>query len=399
MSADQKKKIFILMINMFIAIASFGIVIPILPSYLQSIDQGGTAAGLMIAIFAAAMFVFSPIAGKWADQYGRRKMIIYGLLGLTISMFVFYASDAIAILYLSRVIGGIGAAMLIPAIFAYIADITTFDQRAKGTSLVSAAMSLGIVVGPGIGGFLADYGIKLPFLVSALVSLGAVIFSVIWLKEHDATDADPALAATLTDDESMLTKIGRSTKMPYFIPLVITLVMSFGLLAYESVVGLYLDNQFNSTAKDIAFMITATGVVSVIVQLFVVDRIVRRYGEVAILITFLGVAALGFLMSLFAGSYAMFFVVSLIIFLATSILRPVLNTLISKMADGEVGFAMGMNNAYMSIGNVIGPLLAGTLYDVNIIYPFILGLIMLIITMFITISWQRSRAAKTSATA
>lgn len=396
MSPDQKKKIFILMINMFIAIASFGIVIPILPSYLESINQGGMAAGLMIAIFAAAQFVFSPIAGKWADQYGRRKMIIYGLLGLTISMFVFYASDAIWILYLSRVIGGVGAAMLIPAIFAYIADITTFDQRAKGTSLVSAAMSLGIVVGPGIGGFLADYGLKLPFLVSALVSLGAVLFSVIWLKEQDATDANPVLAATLTDEESMFTKIGRSTKMPYFIPLIITLVMSFGLLAYESVVGLYLDNQFNSTAKDIAFMITATGVVSVIVQLFIVDRIVRRYGEVAILISFLGVAAFGFLMSLFAGSYVMFFAVSLVIFMATSILRPVLNTLISKMADGEVGFAMGMNNAYMSIGNVIGPLLAGVLYDVNIVYPFILGLIMLMITMFITIAWQRSRAVKAS---
>ena len=396
MSPDQKKKIFILMINMFIAIASFGIVIPILPSYLESINQGGMAAGLMIAIFAAAQFVFSPIAGKWADQYGRRKMIIYGLLGLTISMFVFYASDAIWVLYLSRVIGGVGAAMLIPAIFAYIADITTFDQRAKGTSLVSAAMSLGIVVGPGIGGFLADYGIKLPFLVSALVSLAAVLFSVIWLKEQDATDANPVLAATLTDEESMFTKIGRSTKMPYFIPLIITLVMSFGLLAYESVVGLYLDNQFNSTAKDIAFMITATGVVSVIVQLFIVDRIVRRYGEVAILVSFLGVAAFGFLMSLFAGSYVMFFAVSLVIFMATSILRPVLNTLISKMADGEVGFAMGMNNAYMSIGNVIGPLLAGVLYDVNIVYPFILGLIMLMITMFITIAWQRSRAVKAS---
>lgn len=397
MSADQKKKIFILMINMFIAVASFGIVIPILPSYLVSIDQGGMAAGLMIAIFAASQFVFSPIAGKWADQYGRRKMIIYGLFGLTISMFVFYASDSIWILYFSRVIGGVGAAMLIPAIFAYIADITTFDQRAKGTSMVSAAMSLGIVVGPGIGGFLADYTLKLPFLVSALVSLGAAVFSVIWLKEHDATDANPSLAAKLTDEESMLTKIGRSTKMPYFIPLIITLVMSFGLLAYESVVGLYLDNQFNSTAKDIAVMITATGVVSVIVQLFVVDRIVRRYGEVAILVAFLGVAAFGFLLSLFAGSYAMFFAVSLVIFLATSILRPVLNTLISKMADGEVGFAMGMNNAYMSIGNVIGPLLAGVLYDINIVYPFILGLIMLVITLWITTAWQRSRAAKNSA--
>ena len=394
MSADQRKKIIILMINMFIAIASFGIIIPILPSYLESINQGGMAAGLMIAIFAAAQFLFSPIAGKWADQYGRRKMIIYGLIGLTLSMFVFYASDFIWVLYFSRVIGGIGAAMLVPAIFAYIADITTFDQRAKGTSLVSAAMSLGIVVGPGIGGFLADYSIKLPFLVSALVSLGAVVFSLVLLKDSDAANADANLAIDMTQTESMLSKIASSTKKQYFIPLVITLVMSFGLLAYESVVGLYLDNQFNSTAKDIAFMITATGVVSVIVQLFIVDRIVRRFGEVAILVTFLGVAAFGFLLSLFAGSYAMFFGVSLVIFLATSILRPVLNTLISKMADGEVGFAMGMNNAYMSIGNVAGPLLAGLLYDVNIIFPFILGLIMLMITISITLVWQRSRAIK-----
>ncbi|MFD1031945.1 MFS transporter [Metaplanococcus flavidus] len=394
MSPDQRKKIIILMINMFIAIASFGIIIPILPSYLQSIGQGGMAAGLMIAIFAAAQFLFSPIAGKWADQYGRRRMIIYGLVGLTLSMFVFYASDFIWVLYFSRVIGGIGAAMLVPAIFAYIADITTFDQRAKGTSLVSAAMSLGIVVGPGIGGFLADYSLKLPFLVSAFVSLGAVVFSLILLKDSDAENADAGLAIDMTQKESMLSKIASSTKKQYFIPLIITLVMSFGLLAYESIVGLYLDNQFNSTAKDIAFMITATGIVSVIVQLFIVDRIVRRFGEVTILIAFLGVAAFGFLLSLFAGSYAMFFGVSLVIFLATSILRPVLNTLISKMAEGEVGFAMGMNNAYMSIGNVMGPLLAGALYDVNIIFPFILGLIMLMITIFITMVWQRSRAVK-----
>jgi DHA1 family multidrug resistance protein-like MFS transporter len=395
MTKDQRKKIYILMINMFIAIASFGIVIPILPSYLESINQGGMAAGLMIAIFAGAQFLFSPIAGKWADQYGRRQMIIYGLLGLTISMFVFYLSNGIWVLYLSRVIGGIGAAMLIPAIFAYIADITTLDQRAKGTSLVSAAMSLGIVVGPGIGGFLADFSLKLPFLVSALVSLAAVLFSVALLKEQDAIEADPASTMDMTQNEAMLTKIFRSVSMPYFIPLIITLVMSFGLLAFESVIGLYLDNQFDSTAKDIAFMITATGVVSVIVQLFIVDRIVRRFGEAAILIAFLGVAAAGFVMALFAGSYAMFFVVTLVIFLATSILRPVLNTLISKMAEGEVGFAMGMNNAYMSVGNVLGPLLAGALYDIDISYPFILGLVMLMITWTITVAWHRGRAAKT----
>ncbi|MFS0667000.1 MFS transporter [Peribacillus frigoritolerans] len=386
MSAEQRKKIIILMINMFIAIGSFGIIIPILPAYLASINQGGTAAGLMIAIFAGAQLIFSPIAGKWTDQFGRRKMIIYGLVGLTLSMFIFYAVNSIWLLYASRIIGGIGAALLIPAIFAYVADITTFDQRAKGNSLVSAAMSLGIVVGPGIGGFLADFGLKFPFLISALVSLSAVVFSIFVLKESETAQITQSMDAKT---ETMLRKITLSVKKPYFIPLIITLVMSFGLMAYESVIGLYLDNQFNSTPKDIAVMVTATGIVSVIVQLFVVDRIVQRFGEVNVLSIFISVAAIGFLLSLFASNYLIFFLISLIIFLSTSILRPVLNTLISKMAGNEQGFAMGMNNAYMSIGNVLGPTLAGMMYDVHITYPFMLGLILLFITLMITMAWQK----------
>ena len=183
LSRDQKRKMLILMVNMFIAIGSFGIIIPILPAYLLSIGQAGTAAGLMIAIFAGAQLVMSPIAGKWADKYGRRVMIIAGLSLLALSMFVFYFSDSIGILYLSRVIGGVGAALLVPAIFAYVADITTMDQRAKGNSYISAAMSLGIVIGPGIGGFLADFGLKLPLLISAIIGVFAVIFSAVMLKE------------------------------------------------------------------------------------------------------------------------------------------------------------------------------------------------------------------------
>ncbi|MCM3600758.1 MFS transporter [Robertmurraya korlensis] len=385
MSAEQRKKLIVLMINMFIAIGSFGIIIPILPAYLQSIGQGGTAAGLMIAIFAGAQLIFSPIAGKWTDQYGRRKMIIYGLAGLTASMFIFYAVDTIWWLYFSRVIGGIGAALLVPAIFAYVADITTMEQRAKGNSLISAAMSLGIVIGPGIGGFLTDYGLKMPFLISAIVSLVAVIFSIIVLKESQQEQAE----GIHYDDESMVKKLVRSVKMPYFIPLVITLVMSFGLMAYESVLGLFVDNEFGATPQEIALMITATGIISTIVQLFVVDRLVVNLGEEKVLNIFLGVATVGFLLSIFASSYMLFFGITLIIFLATSILRPVLNTLISKLAGHEQGFAMGMNNAYMSIGNILGPTLAGLLYDVNIIYPFVLGLILLVFTLMTTMIWVK----------
>ncbi len=393
MSTDQRKKLIVLMINMFIAIGSFGIVIPILPAYLESINQGGTAAGLMIAIFAGSQLICSPISGKWTDQYGRRKMIIFGLIGLTLSSFIFYAFDSIWWLYASRVIGGVGCAFLVPAIFAYVADITTMDQRAKGNSFVSAAMSLGIVIGPGIGGFLADFGLKMPFLISALVSLVAVIFSIIVLKESQIVQHG---ALDIPKEESMAKKMARSVKMPYFIPLVITLSMSFGLMAYESVLGLFVDNEFGATPQDIAIMVTSTGVISVIVQLFVVDRIVSRFGEATVLNIFLGVATVGFLLSLVASSYLLFFGITLLIFLATSILRPVLNTLISKLAGNEQGFAMGMNNAYMSIGNVLGPTLAGILYDVEISYPFILGLILLALTLITTFVWQKRSFNQTS---
>jgi MFS transporter, DHA1 family, multidrug resistance protein len=384
LSQDQRKKLLILMINMFIAVGSFGIIIPILPAYLLSIGEGGKAAGLMIAIFAGAQLIMSPIAGRWADQYGRRVMIIAGLSGLALSMFVFYFSDSITVLYLSRVIGGIGAALLIPAIFAYVADITTMDQRAKGNSMISAAMSLGIVIGPGIGGFLADFGLKVPLLVSAIVGVAAVVFSWVMLKESRDEDVELNVA----NSEPMVTEIIQSFSKPFFVPLLITLVMSFGLMAYESVLGLFVDNEFGASPKDIAILVTSTGIVSTIIQLFAVDRVVRRFGESAVLTVSLGVVAVGFLLSIFASTYVMFFAVTLIIFLSTSMLRPVLTTLISKLAGNEQGFAMGMNNAYMSIGNVLGPVLAGILFDFNIIYPFILGLIVLVLTTIGSMRWK-----------
>ncbi len=378
------------MLNMFIAVAGFGIIIPIIPDYLKMIGEGGTAAGLMISVFAGAQLLMSPVAGKWADVYGRRPMIIAGLIGFTISMGVFYLSDNLTVLLISRAIGGVGAALLIPAIFAYVADITTLKQRAKGNSYISAAMSLGIVIGPGIGGFFAEFGLKAPLLLSAIVSFVAVISSIILLKEPDRE-----VVPVTSDTESLPRQLISSTKKPYFFVLVINLVMAFGLMAYESVLGLFVSETFSATPQQIAVMITGTGIVSVIVQLFAVDRLVSLFGEIKVVLIFILLAALGFLFSLFAGSYAIFFAVTLIIFLSTSILRPVLNTLVSKMADKEQGFAMGMNNAYMSIGNIVGPTLAGIAFDIDMRYPFIMGLVLLLITFGGTLNWTRRKQVAT----
>lgn len=387
MSADQKKKLALLMLNMFIAVGSFGIIIPIIPAYLKEIGQGGTAAGLIIAIFAFAQFLMSPIGGKWADKYGRRPLINAGLLVLALSMFLFYFADSIWLLYASRLIGGIGCALLIPAIYAYVADITTMSQRAKGNSFISASMSLGIVIGPGIGGFLAKSDLMLPLLVSAIVGLLAFVVSYFTLAESQ----EEKPVAVDAPQSSMVKDIVMSVKKPFFMPLVITLIMSFGLMAYETVVGLYVSDEFSASPQEIAFMITATGLIGVIMQLFVVDRIVSAFGELNVLKIFLSVTAVGFLLSIVATTFGMFFGISLLIFLATSILRPVLTTLISKLAGNEQGFAMGMNNAYMSIGNIAGPLMAGALYDVHILYPFIAGLVILVVTIICVFMWKKGR--------
>ncbi|WP_214714521.1 MFS transporter [Exiguobacterium sp. s151] len=390
MTTKQKKQLAILMLNMFIAVAGFGIIIPIIPDYLKMIGEGGTAAGLMISVFAGAQLLMSPIAGKWADVYGRRLMIILGLIGFTISMGVFYLSDNLTVLLISRAIGGVGAALLIPAIFAYVADITTLKQRAKGNSYISAAMSLGIVIGPGIGGFFAEFGLKAPLLLSAIVSFVAVISSIILLKEPDR---EPYVQTS--ESESLPRQLVSSTRKPYFFVLVINLVMAFGLMAYESVLGLFVSETFSATPQQIAVMITGTGIVSVIVQLFAVDRLVSLLGEIKVVLIFIMLAALSFLFSLFAGSYTIFFAVTLIIFLSTSILRPVLNTLVSKMADKEQGFAMGMNNAYMSIGNIVGPTLAGIAFDIDMRYPFVMGLVLLLVTFAGTLNWSKRNTAAT----
>ncbi|GKW45790.1 MFS transporter [Planococcus sp. NCCP-2050] len=395
MASPQQKKMIILMITLFITITSFGITGPVIPAYLESINQGGMASGMIIAIFAGAQLLFAPLGGKWTDQFGRRKMIIIGLMLITAGGFLFYLTDTLWVLYASRVISGIGDAFLIPAVYAYTADITSVEQRAKGTGLVAASMSMGLVAGPVIMLFMSGFSVKAPFLLSAFITLTAFLFSTIFLKESDPARTGQANIRDFGDEESLSKKFMRSTKMSYFIPLIITFVMSFGLIAYESIFGLVLNDEFNASVQDIAIMCIAIQGVSVLTQLFAVERLIRRFGEVRVILTFLIVASAGFLLALVANTYSLFFLVTLIIFMAMSILRPVLNILISKLAKGEVGFAMGLGTSFMGIGNVIGPISAGMLYDINLVFPFILGLIMLGITISITAIWHLSRYKKT----
>ncbi|OMP66923.1 MFS transporter [Domibacillus epiphyticus] len=385
----QQFPMIILMMDMFIIMTGIGLVIPIMPTIIHEFGAGGKTFGFLIATFAFAQFLFSPMAGDLSDRVGRKKTIIFGLVLFSFSQFLFAFSEHLWLLYVSRVIGGIGGAFMIPSMMAFVADITTVETRAKGMGRLGAAMSFGFVVGPGVGGFLAAFGLRAPFIIAGAVAALAALFSVFSLKEPEKEEASLSKASNQRD--SLWKQMASSVTKPYFILLIMMFTLSFGLANYQSTISLFTDVKFGFSPGEISILMVVGGLVGVIVQAFILDRVLERYGEVWVMNIMLVVAALSMLSILLASGFVSVLIISGVFFTAASLLRPAINTTVSKMAGNEQGFAAGMNNAYMSIGNMIGPALAGILFDVNMGLPYIFGSIIIGVTLIICINWARGR--------
>ncbi|NKI22109.1 MFS transporter [Paenibacillus dendritiformis] len=381
----------ILMMNMFVTMVGMGLIIPILPSFLQEFGGGGQAMGYLVAAFGLTQFLFSPIAGEWSDKYGRKILIVSGVGIFALSQIVFALADQMWMLYLSRLLGGLGAALLTSPMMAYIADITTVDERAKGMGLFGASMTLGVVIGPGIGGLLAEYGIRVPFYFAAGLAVAGTLLSLIFLPETLPPEKRIAIQQSKNGPRStMVQQFLASFKAPYFVLLALVFTMSFGLQNFESIFGLYFDGKLGFTPKQISLIITFGALIGVIVQAVLIERLLRRFGEKKVLHACFILAGASMVVTLFVRQFAAIFAVTLLFFAATAIIRPALNTLLSKMAGNEQGFVAGMNTAYMSLGNIIGPSIAGILYDVNTNIPYVFGAATLLLSTMILANWKRT---------
>lgn len=166
---------------------------------------------------------------------------------------------------------------------------------------------------------------------------------------------------------------------------VIVLVMTFGLANFESVLGLYVTDRFQFSPQHISILLTAGAVIGVGMQALVVAKMIKQFGEKRLIKGSLLFTSAAYILLLFAKDFWSIFLVTSLIFFATAMLRPALNTQLSKMAGNEQGYVAGMNNAYMSVGNILGPTLAGFLFDVNMFAPFLIGCCILLITFLITL--------------
>lgn len=386
MEKKYKLALILLMFNMFISMSGIGIVIPIMPLYLQKFGGEGAVFGLLIACIALAQFIFSPLAGTLSDKHGRKKLIVIGLIINGASMIAFGLATQLYQLFIFRFLTGVGSAFIIPPIMAYVADITTGPQRGKAMGQIGAAISLGFMVGPGIGGLLSNVNLSFPFYIAGTAAIIASFLSMLILPA-----TKPVIDSTKTalGSGNILKDMKTSFKSSYFVLLLVVFIFTFGIANFQSSLSLFLTYKFDFTPTDIAIILTAGGFMGVVIQGLLLDKIFKRFGEMRVILYSLIVASIFTLCMIFISGFFLILVVATIFQTATTLIRPAVNTLISLTAGREQGFASGMNNSYMSLGNMIGPAIAGSLFDVNMSIPFILGSIVLLICFFVTFTWQK----------
>ncbi len=385
----------ILMLNLFLVFTGIGLVIPIMPKFMESLGITGGIIGLLVAAFSLTQLLFSPLAGRLSDSFGRKKMIVIGMLVFALSEWLFGLASSSWLLFISRLLGGISAAMIMPAVMAYAADVTTTEERATGMGYITAAITTGFIIGPGIGGYIAEFGIRVPFYSAAVAGVIAGCITLVILRESLPAKEDAAESSSPEKQQgSLLMQLRYAYREPYFLSLIIVFVMTFGLANFETVFGLFVDHKFGFEPKDIAFIITFGSIAGAVVQLTAFSWILNRFGEDRVISVCLLFAGVFILLTLFVHTFWMIFAVTFIVFLAIDILRPAISTQLSMVARDQQGYVAGLNSAFTSLGNIIGPIVAGFLFDLDIDYPYTIACIILIVCFVLTLREKKSRLQK-----
>ncbi|MFM1652914.1 MFS transporter [Brevibacillus sp. B_LB10_24] len=383
----EKISLGLVLFNLFIAYVGIGLAVPVMPSIAKEMHLSGEAVGILISAFAFAQLLASPMTGVWVDTVGRKKMIVFGLLLFAFSELLFGVGNQVWILFLSRILGGVSDAFIMPAVITYIADRTSLDNRAKVLGYQAAAISSGFIIGPGLGGFIAELGIRAPFFFAAGFAFIAAFISLLVLQEPLSKEQ---LQKNRTGKmrTSFLQEMKKSFHSIYFVPLMIVFVLSFGIAAYEMMFSLFVDAKFGFTSKDIAVIITVGSIAGVVAQIAFFERLVEKIGEKRLIHGTLILAAVFILVTVFVSSYWGMMAVTCIVFFACDVLRPAVTTFLSKLAGDNQGFVAGMNSTYTSLGIIVGPAVGGVLFDVNIHAPYLFAAIVLFAAFAMSVLWK-----------
>ena len=387
MSSQVKKAIFVLILSSFLVCIGMSLIFPVMPFIKNELHFSALDMGIMNSLYALAQLIGSPIIGRVSDRTGRKRVLVMGLALFFVGESLFALSNQLIVMDISRTIGGISAAMVVPTANALAADITTPKQRAKVIGWLSAAFSGGLVLGPGIGGILAKFSYKTPFWVAAGLGLLSMVAMIILMpKESElkqlmvnksVVDAPKEPSNLLKDSWKLLTG-------PMSLLFIMILISAFGLVSFESIYSLYVNEVHHFTMSNIALVLTLNGIISLLFQILLFDRMVMWWTEKNVIRYCFLFALLGTLWIIIAHQKWAVIAATLIVFTTFDLLRPAITTMLTKASMTDQGLVNGLNMSLTSIGNIIGPITSGALLDYNYHYPYLVVVVFMLASFIMT---------------
>ncbi len=394
MNGSNRRKTLILSFTLVVVMLGFGMVIPIFPFYIEAMGAGGSELGLLVAVSALLEFFFAPIWGGVSDRNGRKPVLMIGIVGYGLSSLLFGLSTQLWMLFAARALSGVLSSATLAASLAYVGDTTSEEDRGSGMGVLGAAMALGIMLGPGFGGWLAGDSLALPFFIAAGLSFVVVLLIYAFLPESLPVEARQK------DDKAVRSADWRALWQALFSDigflLFMVMLFSFALTNFEAVFGLYALEKFNYGPERVGTILMVVAVVSTVGKAVLTGPTTRRWGETAVIKGSLLFGSVGFLVLLLANTYVTILLATGFFILSKTLLRPSAFALISKRSTAGQGVAMGLSNSFMSLGRIIGPIWAGFIFDVNVNYPYLSGSVVMFVGFLISLAWLRRPEQRTA---
>jgi len=394
----MKGKLTVLMITAFVDMLGMAMIIPLLPFYATKMGASATIVGVLIAAFSIAQLASAPVWGRFSDRYGRRPALLAGLLVSAVAYVFFAYASTLWLLLLSRIIQGFGGGT-IGVVQAYVADASDPNDRAKSLGWLSAATSLGAVVGPAIGSVLIRWGHHAPGIASAVFCVLVSVFAAIYLRE--SKDDTP-----VTSEHELVPQTGAGAiwsviARPKEPAQRLIWIYAIGIGAFYGTaptLPLILANRLPITEANVGFFVMYLGGMGVIVRAGILGRMIEWLGEVRLTRLGLVLLALGLALVAAVHSYLTLIVALTLMPLGTAFVFPCVTAMLSRVVPKRHrGLYMGVQHTFGGISRVVFPLAAGVAMDnLGLGFPFVVAGVLVLSTLLLTTSMEDYAATRAS---
>lgn len=361
---------------MFLVMVGFGIIIPVMPFYAEQIGASPTQLGLLMAVYSLMQLIFAPMWGRISDRIGRRPIIMVGIFGLALSFFLMAFSSTLWMLFAARIVGGFFSSANMPTVMAYVADVTSEEDRGKGMGIIGASVGLGFIFGPAIGGIFSQGSLQTPFLLAGTSALLTFFIVMLFLKE----------SLTLEQRSSQSKKrvsLLKGLQGPVSTLYILQLFVSLSLSGLEATFAYFAFERANLGSVELGYIFMIMGFAGALVQGGLVGRLTKKYGEGKVIQLGIIISMIGFSLILLTDSFITAAIYLTIFGVGNGFIRPSVSSLLTKRSTTGHGSTTGLLSSFDSLGRIIGPPLGGILYSVSIGLPYISGVILSLIAFLL----------------